>query len=102
MKSDFVETDTGAFLQVACRDAATGAAMNLASSTAVLRYSLNGAAAIERAMIVVDAAAGLAQYQFTAGELVAGNLRCEVTVTSGAGTLTSEAPMLFSVRARIA
>lgn len=100
MKSEFIENDTGAYLQIACRDAATGAALDLSGASALLRFT-NGGAAVERDMTIVDAAAGLAQYKFIAGELAPGALRCEVTVTTVLGTLTSEAPILFSVRARL-
>lgn len=101
MRSEFVEGDTGAFLQIACRDVGTGGPLDLSSATAVLRYTLNGGAAVERDMVVTDAAGGLVQYQFVADELEAGALRCEVTITRASGTLTSESPMLFAVRGRL-
>ncbi len=102
MKSEFVQGDTGAFLQIACRDVGTGGPLDLSAASAVtMRYSLNGGAAVERAMSVVNATEGLAQYKFVANELEAGHLRTEVTITRASGTLTSEAPMLFTVRGRI-
>lgn len=101
MKADFVQGDTGAFLRVACVDAGTGAPIDLSASTAVLRYSVDGGAAVEAAFPVVDAAGGIAQFVFPADVLTPGALRCEVVITTAGGTITNDAPLLFAVRARI-
>ena len=56
-------------LRGTCVDEDTSSAVNLTGCTVTLRWSINGGTAQEGAMVVEDAAAGIAKRQWTAGNL---------------------------------
>lgn len=99
---DFVTGDTGSKLEVTCTDASTAEAMNLAASTVRLKWVSHGDV-VSRIMTVTDASAGVAEYQFTAGELEAPAMRFDVEVTDGTGSVRTAVDMVrVAVREEVA
>lgn len=97
----FVAGDTAAVLRVQCMDEETGEPVDLVGATVELRWRIAGRPRVTRPMVVVDAAAGLAEYEFAADELRCGELRADVVITRTAGTLTCRDPVVAEVRARV-
>ncbi len=86
MGIELVAGDTGSKLEVTCRDNSTGAVIDLSGATVKIRWK--GVAA--KPMIVTNAVAGVAEYQFTQGDIVYGS---EIALVEG--VLAS--PMRFAV-----
>ncbi|MDQ6989208.1 MAG: BppU family phage baseplate upper protein [Mariprofundaceae bacterium] len=100
---DFVASDTGSKLVVTCKNADTNAVISLSGATVTLRYSINGQAVQAKTMSITDAAGGVAEYQFAAGDLVDGELHAEVEITDASGfVITQLIPFRLTVRAKLA
>lgn len=97
----FVAGDTAATLRVQCMDEETGEPVDLSGATVELRWRIAGRPMVTRSMVIVDAAEGLAEYEFAANELRCGELRADVVITRTAGTLTCREPVVADVRARV-
>lgn len=104
MHFDFVAGDTASKLRVTCKDNDTGAVINLSGATVVLRWrNATDTATIERVMNIVNAAAGLAEHQFTSGELFGGVVRFEVRITDSGGAIMHNVDLVdASVRVPLA
>lgn len=88
MHFDFVARDTASKLRVTCKDNDTGAVINLSGATVVLRWkNAAGTAMIERTMNIVNAGAGLAEYQFAPNELFSSIMHFEVRITDSGGAV---------------
>ena|SRR5215831_654903 len=96
-----VESDTGSILRVDCRNAdEQKTPLNLAGTSVTLRYSVAGAAILERAMSI--SGPSTADYQFAAGELKAGRMTAEVKITDSHGfVLTQIEPLTLIIRERL-
>jgi hypothetical protein len=79
----FVAGDTLTSIRVAIRDSKTGSKMALdGSHTAVISWSIDEAATVAKSMDVLTGSLdGNVEYQFLAGELVAGTMQIQVTIT---------------------
>lgn len=83
---DLVKGDGGSVLTVTIKDRETGTMLNLTGKTATLRYTLNGGAAQQRSMTVLNqtTSPGQVQYQFLTSDLsAAGELVGDVVIQSG-------------------
>lgn len=99
MATSFVAGDTGSVLRVTCKDNATGAAINLTGATVELRWNAGGITTT-RTMTVIDATNGVAEYQFTATDLVPGEMAFEVKITDSGGKILRNLNLLIeNVRA---
>lgn len=98
--AEFVAGDTGAKLRVQCLDVDTAEPISLAGASVSVRWRIANRPAVTKAMTVVDAALGQAEYEFGAGELGSGPLRADVVITRSGKTLTSAAALLATVRDR--
>jgi hypothetical protein len=83
---ELVARDGGGKLHVTILDSVTKEAIDLTGKTVQARYSLNGAATVEKAMTVLSQLSnvGEAEYQFLATDLlVGGSLKGEVRLQAG-------------------
>lgn len=96
----FVENDTGSALQVECVDNETGNPINLTDKTVWIRFKINSGSLASATMTVINAASGTAQYQFGAGELVAGTLYVSVRIVDNLDStyVTQLDPFSYRVR----
>jgi hypothetical protein len=79
-----VAGDTASKRRVTCFDNDTGLPFDLTGATVKLKWKSAGAL-VTRTMAVVDAAGGVAEYQFLAGEIVVPSMTFEVEITDSAG-----------------
>lgn len=98
--TEFVANDTGSKLKVTCKDNDTGAAINLTGATVLLRWMDKTGATQSKTMTVTDAANGVAEYQFAAGEIAYPKMSFDVRITdTGGKIITNLAPIEVTVRA---
>jgi len=90
----FVSGDTGSKLQVTCKDDDTGTAIDLTGSTVQLQWKDRSGTFVEKTMTVTDAANGVAEYQFAAGELFAKKMLFEVEITDSSGNVIRSLSLL--------
>ena len=81
----FVSGDTGSKLEVTCKSDATGAAIPLSGCTVAVRWRDATNLLVTRSMTVTNASAGIAEYLFTASELIAPKMSFEIRITDGVG-----------------
>jgi len=99
---DAVSQDAKIILRVTCTKK-SGGVINLTGGSATLRWKVGTAAAVEKAMTIVDAINGVVEYEFQTDELEAPMMRYEVTVTlADATVVTSIHEHRLSVRERLA
>lgn len=106
MAADLVANDTGTQLSITLKKRKTLQLIDLTDATVRLKWRIDGAALVTRVMTIVDAAGGVATYQFADGELTAvpfgSTLTAEVEVTDAAGKiLTGLTPIELKVRAKV-
>ena len=98
MRYDFVQDDTGSTLRVECIDA-VGSVIDITGGTVTLKWRDKTRQLITRNMSMIDAANGVAEYQFVAGELFAPSMDITVRIVdSGGKVLHSREPIKISVR----
>jgi hypothetical protein len=87
----FVASNTLPKIRVAVRDSKTGSKLALAGIyTATITWSVDSAASVSRAMSVLTGVNdGYVEYQFAAGELIAGTMQIQVTITEIATGFTA-------------
>lgn len=87
----FIATNTLSKLRVAIRDSKTGTKIPLDGLyTATITWSIDGAASVSRAATVLTGVNdGYVEYQFKAGELIAGTMQVQITITEIATGFTS-------------
>ncbi len=86
---EFVAGDTGSVRRITCRNA-DGTPIDLTGASVTIRWRDSGGNVVERAMIIVSAIDGVAEYQFAAGELYAPRMALGYRITDAAGnTITS-------------
>ena len=101
-KYDLVAGDGGSVLHATVRDNVTHALVDLSAKTVKVRYSLNGAAVVEKTMTARNQATnkGEADYQFLPADLTAaGELIGEICLQKGlSDQLTTVDTFLLVVR----
>lgn len=87
----FIAANTLPTLRVAVRDSKTGSKVSLEGLyTATIAWSIDGAATVSTpATVLTGANDGYVEYRFTAGQLVAGTMQIQVTLTETATGFTS-------------
>jgi len=91
--TDMVTGDTGSKLVVTCNDNDTSSVIDLTGASVVLRWE--GDTQVEsRAMTITDAANGVAEYKFAAGEIIAPKMRFEVEITAGNGDIITNTALI--------
>ena len=90
----FVENDTASKLEVTCIDNDSGNAIPLTGKTVTLRWSDRRGEPIARVMTITDAANGVAEYQFAAGELDQPSMQFEVQITNADSTIMKSLDVL--------
>jgi len=87
----FIAANTLPKIRVAIRDSKTGSKVSLEGIyTATITWSIDSAASVSAAMSVLTGVNdGYVEYQFTAGQLIAGTMQIQVTITEIATGFTS-------------
>lgn len=93
----FVEADTASILRVTCKNKGTGAAIDLSGGVVQLQWNTRKGAFVEKTMTQVDAANGIAEYQFLAGELESPAMKFEVEITDGLGKIFRSLDVLYEL-----
>jgi len=83
--NEFVEDDTGSKLEVTCKNDSDKSVIDLTGSTVKIRWKNLAGAVQEKTMTVTNAAGGVAEYQFAAGELEIGRNSYEIEITDSGG-----------------
>lgn len=77
----FVEQDTASKLVMSCKDFNTEIALPLGNDVTVrLRYRIDSNPPEVKTMTIVDAVAGIVEYQWLAGELKPGKMKGQVQI----------------------
>lgn len=98
MRYDFVQNDTGSALRITCLDDA-GAAIDITGAALTLLWRDIAGVSVERSMSIIDAAGGVAEYQFAASELFARSMTFTVRIVDAlGGVLHSREPIRLTVR----
>ena len=98
MAYEFVAGDTGSKLRVTCQNS-DGTVIDLTGATVVLKWHDIAGLLVTRTMTIVNAVAGIVEYQFLASELIAKTMDFEVEITdSGGNVLRSLKPLYEPVR----
>jgi hypothetical protein len=101
MSYDFVQNDTASKITVTCRNS-QNALINLTGYTVSVHWRNNADSLTTRTMTITNAAGGVAEYLFQAGELEAPKMRLEIAITiPGIGELTSREVINLLVREQI-
>ncbi len=100
---EFVQGDTGSKLEVTCKDNADDSAIDLTGATVRLKWIKKSDATTQsKTMTITSATTGVAEYQFAAGELVAGNMNFDVEITDSSSKVTTSLnPISVQVRGDI-
>lgn len=85
---DYTAGDTKSKFYISAKDE-SGNIITLSGATVTLRWKNQAGALVSQTMTVTDAANGLAEYQFAAGELFAPSMAFEVQIVDGAGKILS-------------
>lgn len=89
MSYDLVTGDTGSVLSITVLDSDTGLAKDLTACSVIFRWEGETGTVVNKTATISDAANGVVQYQFSAGEIFAPKMRVEVEVTDGAGFIVT-------------
>jgi hypothetical protein len=87
--TDLVTGDTGSRLVCTVKDKSTGTARNLTGAAVKLRWRDNDRVVVTKTATVTDAAGGVCEYVFGAGEIIAPSMKIEVEVTDNTGKVTT-------------
>ncbi len=100
---NFVAGDTNSVVRVTIVNKQTRAAIDLTNATVLFIFSIDGGATKSATMTVLPpATAGVAQYQFVTGDLVAGVMIANIEVTFADTTILSQLDSFtFQVRAKL-
>jgi hypothetical protein len=97
----FVAGDTGSKLRVTIRKKSDGSVWDLTGQTVTLKWLDANGTLVTKTMSSSDPTTGIAEYQFTTGELFTGEMRFEVRVVGPGGTVHGLAILREIVRAPI-
>jgi len=102
MANEFVQDDSGSKLEVTCKNDADKSVIDLTGATVMARWKDKAGTVVERTMTVTDAAGGVAEYQFAAGELEAGTTGYEIEITDAqGGVIKNLSLLLVNIREKI-
>lgn len=102
MANEFVQDDTGSKLEVTCKNDADKSVIDLTGSTVKARWKDKAGAVVEKNMTITDAAGGVAEYQFAAGELEAGTTGYEIEITDAQSSVIKNLNLLLvNIREKI-
>lgn len=87
--TDLVTGDTGSVLELTITDKTTGAAIDLTGATVRVKWRDADGTLVTATATVTSAAGGLAEYQFTTGQIYAPEMVFEVEVTDSLGDVTT-------------
>lgn len=96
MANEFTEGDTGSKLEVTCKDDADKSVIDLTGATAKVRWKNGAGQLVEKAMTVTNAAGGIAEYQFAAGELEPGTMGIEIEITDSGGDIIKNLSLILA------
>lgn len=100
--TNLVTGDTGSILEVTVKDKTTGAVVNLTGASVRFFWRDNEGTLQNVVATVTNAAGGVVSHQFTAGQIIAPEMRVEVQVTDSLGnTTTGVDPVELVVREQI-
>jgi len=101
--ADLVSGDTGALFIATCTNKESGSIINLTGASVNLQWINSAGTPVVRAMTIVDAAAGVAQYQFLSGDNQLPAMNVEVSITDATGfVITNPETLFLSVREQLA
>lgn len=101
MSYDLVTGDTGSTLAVTITNSSTLAPVDLTGATVRFRW-MGASALVEVIATISDAVNGVAEWTFTAGQIVEPVMRIEVEVTDSNGKITSGLqPIVLKVRPQV-
>ncbi len=100
---DFVAGDTNSVVRVTIVNKQTRAVIDLTSATVLFIYTIDTGSTQSRTMTVLaPATAGVCEYQFVTGDLVAGTMIANIEVTFLDATILSQLDSFtFEVRAKL-
>ena len=100
---DFVAGDTNSVVRVTIINKQTRAVIDLTNATVLFIFSIDTGPTKSATMTVLSpATAGIAQYQFVVGDLVAGRMSAAVQVTFADTTVLSQLDtFIFEIRAKL-
>ncbi len=100
---DFVALDTNSVVRVTIVNKQTRAVIDLTNSTVLFIFSIDGGPTKSATMTVLaPATAGVAEYQFITGDLVAGTMNANIEVTFADSTILSQLDsFIFQIRAKL-
>ena len=100
---DFVALDTNSVVRVTIVNKQTRAVIDLTNATVVFIFSIDTGPTKSATMtVLVPATAGIAEYQFVTGDLVAGTMTAAIQVTFADTTILSQLDSFtFQVRAKL-
>lgn len=102
MANEFVQDDSGSKLEVTCKNDADKSVIDLTGATVKARWNDKSGLVVEKTMTITDAAGGVAEYQFAAGELEAGTTGYEIEITDAAGGIIKNLNLLLvNIRQKI-
>jgi len=95
--------DTKTKLRITCKDADTGAVIDLTGATANLLWRIDGGTLVTKTGITVVAppTSGIVEYQFTTGELIAGYMEAEVELTDVSAKKNTSFKFNIDIEARL-
>ncbi len=93
----FVEADTASILRITCKNKGTGGAIDIDGSVVKLLWKTRKGAAVEKTMTLIDAANGIAEYQFSTDELESPAMKFEVEITDGPGKVFRSLDVLYEL-----
>ncbi len=100
---DFVAGDTNSVVRVTVVNKQTRAVIDLTNATVLFIYTIDTGSTQSRTMTVLSpATAGVVEYQFVTGDLVAGAMIANIEVTFADATILSQLDSFtFQVRAKL-
>lgn len=90
----FVSGDTGSKLQVTCKNDGDGSVINLTGATVKIKWKTAAGATVTKTMTVINAAGGIAEYQFASGELYEGWMNFEIEITDSSSKVIRNLSLL--------
>ncbi len=100
---DFVAGDTNSVVRVTIVNKQTRTVIDLTGATVRFIYSIDSGSTQSRVMTILSpATAGICQYQFAVGDLVAGTMTANIEITFSDSTILSQLDsFIFQVRAKL-
>ena len=102
MANEFVQDDSGSKLEVTCKNDSDKSVIDLTGATVKIRWKDKAGSVVEKTMTVTNAAGGVAEYRFAAGELEPGTTGYEIEITDALGGIIKNLNLLLvNIRKKI-